>query len=737
MVGPEFFDLAERLRTFESMAAITPQPTALSIPGEEVERVSNYAVSPSLFTLLGVEAAIGRVFQPGDGQPGAERVALLSHSLWMRRFGGDRAAVGRSVDLGGAPATIVGVMPPDVNFPDAPVEFLRERADIWIANSFEHLRGDERGNQFLAVVGRARAGASNAELRTDLATLEKQFQQAHPDRYAAPRVPGWRLLAVPLRDQMVGGVKPALAALAGAVTLLLIIACANVAGLLIARGAVRRREMAVRLALGAGRRRLVRQLLTESTLLGLLGGAMGLALAWALSRMITQFDPGGIPRLDQARFSPLVIAFSLGVSILTGIAVGIVPALGGSRDRLRDALSDDTRSATGGGGRQLRRWLVAGQVALAVVVLVAAGLLGRTLLALRSVETGVAADNVHYLRIDLPRSRYDSAYKTLAFYERLRAELTQRAGVEAGAVYPLPMSGEGWGGSYEVPTVQIENRDLHAEYAVSAPGYFRVVGIVMLEGRDFTTDDKRGTPPVVIVDEALARKHWPSESAIGKRLNPNRDPGQWATVVGVVRHVRTAGPRNDGEPQIYIPHAQHPQRPMAVVVRSPVAPNATITMLRSALRRADPQVPASRLGTMSALVSKATATDRFYAVVIAAFAGTALLLASFGLYGVMASLVEQRRREIAIRVAVGGAPRTIRWLVMREGLFVTLVGIAAGSVAALGGTRLLSGLLFGIRPHDPSTYVSIAVLVLAVTVIAAYAPLHRATRVDPIEALRA
>jgi putative ABC transport system permease protein len=734
--APEYFDLAEQLRSFDGVAALTQQPTALGIPGEDVERVSSYAVTPNLFTLLGVNAAVGRGLQPTDGKPGGERVIVLSHSLWMRLFSGDRSAIGRSVSLGGAPATIVGVMPPDVQFPDAPIEFLRERADLWLANSFEHLRGDERGNQFFAVIGRARAGILESELQADVAMLERRFQQSFPDRYAAPRVPGWRLLSVPLREQMVGAVKPALAALAGAVTLLLVIACTNVAGLLIARGAARKREMAVRLALGAGRRRLVRQLLTESTLLGLMGGVGGVALAWTLARVITQFDPGGIPRLDQARFSPLVIVFSLAVSIVTGIVVGIAPALGGSRNHLRDALSDEARGTSSTGHRSLRRVLVGAQVALAVVVLVAAGLLGKTLLALRSVDTGVSADQVHFLRIDPPRVRYDSAHKVLAFYDRVHAALVTNTSGNVAAVYPLPMSGEGWGGSYEVPNEQ-SDRDLHAEYAVSTPGYFRVAGIVMLEGRDFTADDKRGNPPVVIVDEALARTHWPQESAIGKQLNPNRDPGQWATVVGVVRHVRNAGPRNDGESQIYIPHAQHPQRPMAVVVRSSIEPNAMIPLLRDALRRTDPQVPASRIGTVSALVAKATATDRFYAIIIAAFAGTALLLASFGLYGVMASLVEQRRREIAIRVAVGGAPRTIRWLVMREGLLVTLAGLVAGSVGALGGTRLLSGLLYETRPTDPITYGAIGLLVLFVTLIAGYAPLHRATKVDPIEALRA
>jgi predicted permease len=430
--------------------------------------------------------------------------------------------------------------------------------------------------------------------------------------------------------------------------------------------------------------------------------------------------------------------YSVGISLLTGLIVGLIPALGSSRDRLRDALSDDARASTSGGsGTVLRRVLVGAQVAMAVVVLVAAGLLGKTLLSLRSIETGVVADNVHYMRVDPPAARYDSSHKTLAFYERLTRELQQINGAEVSAVYPVPMSGEGWSGSYSVPEItRDQNVELHAEYAVSAPGYFRTAGVAMLEGRDFTADDKNGNPPVIIIDEGLAKLHWPTESAVGKLLNPNRAEGQWATIVGVVRHVRNAGPRNDGEPQIYIPHAQHPQRPMGIVFKSRLSPNATIPAMRDALRRADPQIPASRIGPMSALVAAATATDRFYAFIIAAFAGTALLLASFGLYGVMASLVEQRRREIGIRAAMGGTPAAIRWLVMREGVLVTLIGLVAGTLAALASTRLLAGLLFGVRPSDTFMYLFIGLTVLVVTAIAAYAPLRRATRIDPIEALR-
>ncbi|MBC7897869.1 MAG: ABC transporter permease [Cytophagaceae bacterium] len=733
---PEYFDMVERLApSFADVAAVTPQPTALVVPGEDAERVSSYSVTPNLFRTLGVDAAIGRGLQPGDGAPGGERVAVISHALWRRRFGGEATVLGRSVNIGGLATTIVGVMPAGVNFPDAPIGFLRERADLWIANSFEHLRGDERGSQFLGVLGTRRSDASETRAQGDMTALERQFQSAFPDRYSPPNVPAWRLAAVPLREQMVGSVVPALAMLGGAVLLILLIACANVAGLLVARGAARRRELAVRLALGARRSRLVRQLLTESTVLGLSGGALGLGLAWVASR-VAAGNAGGIPRLDDAGFGPMVVVFSIVASVVTGMLVGIAPAVQQSREELRGALGEGGRGSSDGTGRRLRRVLVGGQVAMAVVVLVAAGLLGKSLLALRDVDTGVRADGAYFLRVDPARARYDSAFKTLALYERLKDEMTQLPAGQSAAVYPLPMSGEGWGGSYAIPEPQVGSAELHAEYAVSTPDYFKVAGIAMLEGRDFTADDKRGNPPVIVIDEVLAQKHWPGASAVGKRLNPNRDPGQWATIVGVVRHVRNAGPRSDGEPQIYIPHAQHVQRPMALVVRTSMPETAVLAALRDALRRADPELPATRLGTMVSLVDEATARDRFYAVLLMIFAGTALLLASLGLYGVMASLVEQRKREIAIRVAVGGPPGTIRWLVMREGLAITLVGLVAGGLAAAATARVLTSLLFGITPGDPTTWGAIAMIVIAVTALASWAPLRRAVRVDPIDALR-
>jgi putative ABC transport system permease protein len=737
---PEFLDLREQLRAFDAVAALRPQPSTIVGDGGEPERLTAYVVTPNLFDLLGASPAVGRGFAAGDGAPGSERVIVLGHALWMRRFGGDPAVLGKRVSVAGLTRTVVGVMPPDVRFPDAPLGFLRERADLWIPSTWEQGRAEERGSQYLAVVARLREGASPAAARADVDAVAGRFRAAFPDRYAPPAVPGWSIDAVPLRDQMVGAVRPALLVLAGAVGLVLLIACVNVANLLLARGTNRQREMAVRLALGADRPRLLRQLLTESTILALAGGVLGVALAWAGVRTLVLLEGGDIPRLHETRIDGVALAFSVAVSALTGILVGLVPALQQSRASLRGTLAEGSRGAGDGlGRRRLRAALVAAQVAMALVVLVAAGLLGRSFVALQRIDVGFSPEGVLSMQISLPRTKYDSLYKLAAFFEQLQPRLVTAAGaVDASAVYPLPMSGDGWGGSYTVegeptgPTQPIP----HAEYAVAMPGYFRTMRIPLRSGRDFTAADTRERPAVVIVDETLARRHWPGEDAVGKRINPNGAPGEWATVVGVVGHVRYSAPQEPGEPQIYLPYLQHPQATMSPVVRSAAPPAAIAAAARSAVRELDREVPLARVRTAGELVASAVARQRFNTMLLAAFALAALALASVGLYGVMSYLVSQRTREIGIRIALGGRPRDVRRMVMRETMLIALSGLAVGGAASLALSRTLAGLLYGVAPTDGVTYGAIALLLLAVAWLAAYGPARRATRIDPMVALR-
>jgi putative ABC transport system permease protein len=737
---PEYFDLKEGLRAFDAVGAITRQPSALVGAGGEPERVMSYVVTPNFFDLVGTAPMIGRTFGGDDGAPGAPRVILLSHALWMRRFGGDPTIVGKTVSVAGFVRTVIGVMPPRVRFPDAPLDFLRDAADLWIPSTWEASRGTSRGNQNLAVIGRRGVDATPQQAIADLAAMSAQFRLRFPDRYASESAKGWSLIALPLQDQMVGPIRPALLVISAAVALILLMACVNVANLLLARAASRQREIAVRVALGAGRGRLVRQLLTESMVLAAAGGIVGVALALVGVRLIVRLDAGQLPRLAGAGVDGRVLLFSLAATLVAGLVVGLVPAIQQSSTRVRAALRAAARgSSVGRNGTQLRRMLVAAQVAMALLVLVAAGLLGRSFIALQQVHAGFSPENIVTYQVTLPFAKYDSAARLVNFYEQLRSATANIPGItEASAVYPLPMAGDGWSGTYTVegeptgPAVPLP----HAEFAVAMPGYFHAARIPLIAGRDFDATDRRDGPPVIIIDEALARQHWPGQSAIGKRINADLADGLWATVVGVVGHVHNTGPQTEGEPQLYLPYAQHAERTMSVVARTN-APLVSIgAPIRAAVKSLDAEMPISKFASYEDLVSRALAKQRFNTLLLGIFAATALVLASVGLYGVMSFLVSQRAREIGIRMALGGQVGAIRTLVLREGILIALTGLLFGVVASLLLSKALGGLLFGVTATDPATYASIAALLLAVGCAASYGPARRATRVDPVVALR-
>ena len=735
----EYFDLTA-VHAFDAVVSIRGQSSTIIGDGAEPERLSAYVVTPNVFDLLGVPPALGRTFRTGDGVPGTERVIVLSHSLWMRRFGGDRAVLGRQVNVGGFVRTIIGVMPPGIGFPDAPLGFLRERADLWIPTTMEQYRADSRGNQYLAVVARVRDGITPAQVAAELETVSSRLRVAFPNYYAGPNVRVWRYAAVGLRDQMVGSVRPALFVLAGAVALLLLIACVNVANLLLARGALRQRELAVRLALGADRARLLRQLLTESTLLALGGGGLGVLLARVGVPLLLRLDDGHIPRLQGTGLSGTVLGFSVLVSLATGLLVGLMPALQQSGTELRGALGEGSRGAGDGRERRrLRSTLVAAQVAMALVILVAAGLLGRSFAALTRVEPGFRAQGVLSLTVSLPRSRYDSATKIVAFLGQLTPAVAAIPGVsEASGVYPLPLGGEGWSGSFDVEglTPGPGDAEPHAEYSVALPGYFHTMGIPLIAGREFSAADTRAGPRVAVVDERLAAKYWPGQSAVGKRVNAGEDAGVWATVVGVVGHVHRASLIQEGEPQLYVPFAQHVETTLTLIVRTGADPAALSAALRGALRAVDKDLPTGQLRTMDQLLAGATARQRFNMLMIGVFAVVALGLASVGLYGVMSYLVSQRTREIGIRIALGGQPGDVRRMVVRESLVISVSGLLVGATMSLALSKVVSRVLFGVRATDPATYLAIALLLLLVAALASYGPARRATRVDPLVALR-
>lgn len=739
----EFADVMEQNRAFDQVAAVSRGGANLTGPcgsasACEPERVTGYTVSPNLFTLLGASPLFGRAFTEAEGAQGAEPVVLLSHALWMRRFGGDTAILGRTININGRLRTVIGVMPAHVRFPDAPVGFLRDRGDLWVPYGWQNSRGEERGNQYLGFVARRKPGVSFDQALVDLGTISARFRSAFPDRYAQTAVP-WGLSARPLRDEMIGDVKRPLLVVLGAVLLLMLIACANVTHLSLARAAARSQEFAVRTALGAGRLRLVRQLLTESMLLGLMAGAVGIAIAIAGTRALIRLDPGIIPHLDATRVNGIVLVFAILTTVFCALVVGVLPAIRQSTTRVHAAI----RAGRGNGAqprRRLRGALVVAEVAMALVILVGAGLLTRSFIALQRVDQGFSPGQALTFAVTLPRARYESAEKMIAFHEQLQPRLAAIPGVTAASgVDPLPLGGTNWSGTFHVEGQRVPpgGQDPHGEYAVALPGFVQALGMTLVRGREFAATDGPSTPAVVIVDDRLAAKYWPGQDALGKRLSQEGPEGPFATVVGVVRHVYRVGPAREGEPQIYFPFAQHEQTPLSYSLRTAVDPMTILRAVRREVAALDPELPIARVASMSTLESAALARERFNALILVVFAGTALLLAAIGLYGVMAYLVTQRQAEIGIRLALGGGPRHVARMVIGDGMRMALTGIVLGTVASLAVGRVLKGLLYGIAPTDPVTYVVIAVTLALVALGASALPARRATKADPASALRA
>jgi putative ABC transport system permease protein len=738
--APEYFDFVDQLRSLDGVAAMRPRSVPITGDGTEPEQLNAYVVTPNLFRVLGTAPSIGRDFSGDDGSVGGSLVVMLSNGLWSRRFGADRSIIGRTVSIGGQARTVIGIMPPNIRFPDDAVGYAKAPADVWVPSTMRELRTPQnRGNQNLVVIGHLRPNVSAAMLAQDIAALERQFKAAYPQRYATGGAKNWRIVAPSLHDQMVGSVRPALLLISAAVALVMLIVCANVANLLLARGAMRQREMAVRLALGAGRGRLLRQLLTESLMLALGGGVLGAGLAWVGIRVLVRVAPDNIPRLREAHLNPTVLAFALGISLLTGLVVGLFPALQQSRANLRGALGEGSRgSSDGQSRRRVRTALVVAEVAMALVILNSAGLLIRSFAALQSVDPGFVPQGVMSMYLSLPRATYDSAGKIASFYGELQAQTAALPGVSASSgIEPVPMGGNGWSGSFDIEGQPSDGGDApHAEFAAAMPGYFKTMGIPILQGRDFTPQDNANAAPVAIVDEMLARKYWPGESALGKRINALEVRGQWETVIGVAKHVRSGGPQESGAPQLYAAYLQHPQGMITVLTRTSLNDAAISNDLRATVRAIDHDLPVSKLQNMADVVAGAISRQRFNMLMITLFAVAALGLASVGLYGVMAYLVAQRTREIGIRVALGGQPRDVRRLVLRESMVIAAGGVVVGTVVTLAVSGALSKLLFGVSPTDPWTYSTIAGILLVVAGAAAYGPARRATRVDPIVALR-
>jgi putative ABC transport system permease protein len=734
----DFVDWRDQNPVFEQIAAFHSQ--SFNITGsDDPQLLGGVRASANLFALLGVEARHGRVFLPEEDQLGNNRVVILSDGLWQRRFGSDLKIIGQSISLNNEPYTVVGVAPPDFQFPrkaDLPAGFrFPLEVDLYTPLALTPEQRDNRIRDYLAVIGRLRPQTSFEQAQAEMASIAGRLERQYPDTNQNKSV---RLVS--FHQQVVGKARPALLALLCAVGFVLLIACANVANLLLARGAARHKEMAIRAALGAGRWRMVRQLLTESLLLAASAGALAMLLAvWGVD-LLRAILPDNLPRADEIGIDFRVFGFTLVVSLLTGIIFGLIPALQASRTGLNERLKESGRSSGGGAHNRFRGMLVVSEIALALLLLVGAGLMLRSFVRLMSVDPGLDPQNVLTMDIRLPRGKYQPPQQA-SFFQQLLERLRSAPGMQSvGAVYPLPLSGaeEGLGFGIEGRPPAAPGEQLTAGPRWVSPDYFKTLKIQLLKGRVFTEGDAADSPPVLVINEAMARQYWPNEDPVGRRVAFNSRDNQpvWREIVGVVKDVRHVALDTESKPQIYFPFTHFPSPMMTLVARTDGDPMNFVAAVRSQVQAIDRDQPVSNVHTMEELLARSVSERRFNLLLLAIFAGVALLLAAVGIYGVMSYSVEQRTHEIGVRMALGARTGDVLRLLLGQGMKLVAPGVAIGLAAAFGLTRLISTLLFDIRPTDPLTFVAIALLLTVVALLACYIPARRAAKVDPMVALR-
>jgi len=742
----EYFDYRGQNQVFVDIAAFGSHQFDLT-GNAQPERVSGARVSANLLPILGVSAALGRTFATDENQAGRDTVVLLSDALWQRRFGADLSLIGKTISLDGSPHRVVGILPRRFRFStdgsDSP--------DVWVPIAFHPDPGGQTGGT-LRLIARLKPGITleraQAEMSTIAARLEQQF---HLYRGPHDEDAGYAVQVVPLREEVFGDMRQGLLVLVGAVGFVLLIACANVANLLLARAAVRQKEMAIRAALGAGRFRVMRQLLTESLMLAVLGGAAGLVVArWGLRLLLTA-SPAQAVRLGAVTLDSRVLTFTLLVTVLTGLLFGLAPAFEIARSNLNESLKEGGRaSVAGAAGNTRRRFsrraaLVVAQVALSMVLVLGVALLIRSFVRLLEVDPGFNPEKLVTAEITLPQSQYREDHQVAGFFEQLLGRVRALPEVKsAGAVSGLPLNGRTGGDPFSIegrpwrPTAPGTNTPQFMDHETVAAGYFRTLQIPLLAGREFTEQDAAGSSPVAVINQTMARAFWPHQDPIGKHIMPGapRPSAAWLTIAGVVGDVKGAALDVASIPQMYRPLSQHPVRTMTLVIRTSADPMSVVSDVRRQLFALDKDRPLYHVAAMEQIVSDSVARRRFDLLLLAVFAALALALAAVGIYGVMSYSVAQRTHEIGVRLALGARRGDVLRLVARQGLTLALAGIAIGLAASLVLTRLISGLLFSVRATDPITYAGVSLLFACVAVVASFVPAHRATRVDPMVALR-
>ncbi len=724
MSPADVLDFQAQNRAFE-FSAYTDNVFTFS-NGVVPEQVSGAYATAGFFSTLGVAPLLGRGFLPNEDKPGTEATVVLSESFWRSHFNADPQVLGRVITLSARPHTIVGVMPARFQFPDRATQ-------LWAAFQIEPQT--RRGPYYLR--GLVRFTGTIAEARNELAQIASRVQTATPELPAS-----YGFVSTPLEEWLVGKVRPALLVLLGAVGLVLLIAALNVANLLLSRAAAREREISIRSALGASRGRILRQFLTESLLLASLGGAAGLLLSvWGID-LLRAFGPDNVPRLQDVTVDRAVLAWTAFISLGSGILFGLAPAWHGTRLNLGDALKAGGR--TGGesvGARRLRSVLVVSEIALAMMLLIGAGLLIRSFVSLQQVRPGFAAEQIVTMQISLPRARYPEQALAAQFYDRLLPQVANVPGIRSAALASgLPPNGGQMSDTFLVegqPLVDDSKAPL-GNILMVTPGYFRTLGVPMVQGRDFAERDNREAPRVVVISETLARKFFPDTNPIGRRFKEggiDRTANPWMEIVGVVGDVKYEGLDTPTAPAFYLPYAQSPTRDMALVLKTALPSTDAAAAVRRELGAIDPDIPLAQISTLENLVNESIAQPRFRTSLLGVFSGVALLLAAIGIYGVIAYSVAQRTQEIGIRMALGAQRSDVLRLIIRQGMVLTAIGIALGIVGALFLTRLMESLLFGVGAADPITFSLIALLLGAVSLLACWLPARRAARLNPITAL--